>query len=82
MEGDLRIPLSIIDTFFVFSTIKPSRDTMLNGNNSYLLAPTECDVHSYKYGHNEVSLLDWKMEMVENKCKKKLFLSDACGSIN
>lgn len=55
-----RIPLSLWGIFSYFPTSKPTKSTVLNCEDVYILSPTTWNPNSDAYAKNEESTIDWE----------------------
>ena len=75
-DSNLKIPLALRGKFSYFDSSKPSRDTMLNCEEIYLLTPTHWNPHTSVYAENESNMVDWKGDVIEPKYRKQIILQD------
>ena len=75
-DTDFRIPLSLWGVFSYFIMSKPSTEQMMNAEDVYLLTPSKMNPHCDAYATNEGNMLDWEGNMVQQRHKVQVLLSD------
>ena len=59
-ETGLWIPLTLWGVFSYFATVKPTEETLCEGNDVYILTPETWHPHLNAYAHNEESMVYWE----------------------
>ena len=75
-ETDLRIPLQLNGVFSYLPVSKPSHETLECCDDVYLLTPTRWNPHDEGYAANEENMLDWQGNLVAQKKRQRITLSD------
>ena len=78
-DGDLRIPLSLWGVFSYFITRAPTKQQVMESDEVYMLTPNgeSWNPHTDAYARNEENMLDWEGNMVEERYRLRIILSDA-----
>ena len=69
-ETSFQIPLTLWGVFSYFATVKPTEETLHEGNDVYILAPETWHPHSNAYAHNKESMVDWEGNICAPKTGK------------
>jgi hypothetical protein len=75
-ETGFRIPLSLSGVFSFFLTSKPTAADHDSIDDVYMLTPTRWNPHTDVYARNEDSMLDWEGNMVQEKDRVRILLSE------
>ena len=59
-ETGFWIPLTLWGVFSYFATVKPTEETVHEGNDVFILTPETWHPHLNAYAHNEDSMVDWE----------------------
>ena len=76
-ETGFQIPLTLWGVFSYFAIVKPTEETLHEGNDVYILPPETWYPHLNAYAHNEDSMVDWEGNICAPKdWKTKLVFDD------
>ena len=70
------IPLALWGVFSYFATVKPTEETLCEGNDVYIQTPETWHPHSNAYAHNEDSMVDWEGNIHALKDRKTRLVFD------
>ena len=60
----------------LFATVKPTEETLCEGNDVYILTPETWHPHSNAYAHNKDSMVDWEGNIQAPKDRKTKLVFD------
>ena len=75
-DAKLRIPLCLNGIFSYFPTTKPSLQIMQSCEDVLVLTPSRWNPHDTAYALNEEGMLDWQGDLVEEKDRHQILLSE------
>ena len=75
-ETGFWIRLTLWGVFSYFATVKPTEETLCEGNDVYILTPVIWHPHSNAYAHNEDSMVDWEGNIHALKDRKTKLVFD------
>jgi hypothetical protein len=75
-ETNFRIPVSLWGVFSYFVTLKPTAKQMMEAEDVHMLTPSRMNPHCDAHATNEENMLDWEGNMIQQKDKVQILLSD------
>jgi hypothetical protein len=76
-DSKLRIPLSLWGVFsYLFPTSKSTATALNEIDDVYMLTPSRWNPHQDAFATNEESMPDWEGNLIEEKHRKRIILSD------
>ena len=75
-ETGVWIPLTLWGVFSYFATVKPTEETLHEGNDVFILTPETWHPHLNAYAHNEDSMVDWEGNICAPKDRKTKLVFD------
>ena len=69
-ETGFQMPLAFWGVFSYFATVKPTEETLCEGNDVYTLTPETQHPHLNAYAPNENSMVDWEGNICAQKDRK------------
>jgi hypothetical protein len=75
-EQKFRIPLALWGVFSYFPTSKPTAQTLKECEEVYMVTPDRWDPHHGAYAANEEGMLDWEGNMIDQRHRQIIMLTD------